>query len=64
MRSCSRMISMRLMDKKKKRAETLFLLFEPLAGLEPAIYVSEPPIYIRNGVTPHTENQYSKLVIC
>ena len=37
---------------------------EPLAGLEPAIYVSEPPIYIRNGVTLHTENQYSKLVIC
>ena len=37
---------------------------EPLAGLEPAIYVSKPGIFIRNGVTHHTENQYSKLVIC
>ena len=50
--------------KKKKRVETRFLLFEPLAGLEPAIYERKPPIYIRNGVTLHTENQYSKLVIC
>ena len=51
-------------QKKEEEGRTLFLLFEPLAGLEPAIYVSEPPIYIRNGVTLHTENQYSKLVIC
>ena len=42
----------------------VFFCFEPLAGLEPAIYVSEPPIYIRNSVALHTENQYSKLVIC
>ena len=49
---------------KKDTHKGCLFCFEPLAGLEPAIYVSEPPIYIRNGVTLHTENQYSKLVIC
>ena len=52
------------MGKQQEEGKNPLLVVEPLAGLEPAIYVSKPPIYIRNGVTPHTENQYSKLVIC
>ena len=58
-----RVISMRSWD-KRRRGQNPLPSFWALAGLEPAIYVRKPPIYIRNGVTLHTENQYSKLVIC
>ena len=29
--------------------DVFFFAFEPLAGLEPAIYVSEPPIWSSRG---------------
>jgi hypothetical protein len=52
------------MAKEKDTHKGCLFLFEPLAGLEPAIFLSKPPIYIRNSVTHRTKNPYSKLVIC